>query len=95
MTYAILFNLANAYYCVRDYEKAKDIYKNLIANNPKEYRSWFNLAESYISLGQRDKAVECFKMAQPIAQDSPQFGQRIAQFVRQDQSGMPSTQKYA
>ena len=53
----------------------------LIAQNPQEYRSWFNLAETHIELGQIAEATECFKMAQPLAHQAPQLATRIAQFI--------------
>ena len=75
------FNLANAYYCTKQYDKSQQIYKMLIAQNPQEYRSWFNLAETHIELGQIAEATECFKMAQPLAHQAPQLATRIAQFI--------------
>ncbi len=78
------FNLANAYYCTKQYEKAKEVYTNLIAQNTQEYRSWFNLAETYLELGNTQEAIKCFKMAQPLETSSPHIAKRIAQFTKQN-----------
>ncbi len=80
------FNLANAYYCSKEYQKAKDLYIKLIAQNKEEYRSWFNLAETYLELGENEEALKCFKMAEPIASSFPHLGTRIAQFTNPQQN---------
>ncbi len=81
------FNLANGYYCTKQYDKAKQIYKMLIAQNQQEYRSWFNLAETHIVLGETPEAIECFKIAQPLGLEVPQIGLRITQFIGNSQPG--------
>lgn len=73
------FNLANAYYCNKNHEQAKQIYLTMVNANPKEYRSWYNLAETYMDLGDKQQAAFCFEKAAPLQQNFPHIKQRIAE----------------
>lgn len=73
------FNLANAYYCNKNHVQAKQVYLSLVENNPQEYRSWYNLAETYMDLGDKNQAIKCFKKASPLQKNFPHIRQRIAE----------------
>lgn len=78
-----LFNLGNALFCMKDYQGAEQVYKQLITENSGEYRSWFNLAETYVETRQYEKALLAFRKASPLGTDYPDVARRIAQFEKQ------------
>lgn len=77
-----LFNLGNALFCMKDYQNAEKVYQKLTSENPQEYRSWFNLAETYIETNQPEKARLCFAKATPLGKSHPHIAQRIASFTQ-------------
>jgi tetratricopeptide (TPR) repeat protein len=88
------FNMGNAYYCTKDFEKAKEVYANMIAKNPQEYRCWFNLAEVHAALGNKEEALRCFVQSKPLAeQGAPNVVQRLAEVFGSD--AVPVAQKTA
>lgn len=75
----LTFSLANAYYCNQNHEQAKEIYLAMVKANPQEYRCWYNLAETYMDLGDKEQAKLCFEKASPLQQNFPHIRQRIAE----------------
>lgn len=75
----IQFHLANALYCNKNFEGAKQVYMTMIQENPQEYRCWYNLAETFLDLGNKEEAIKCFENAAPLQQHFPHVGQRIAE----------------
>ena len=51
---------------MKDYQGAEQVYKQLITENSGEYRSWFNLAETYVETRQYEKALLAFRKASPF-----------------------------
>ncbi|MBM3886913.1 tetratricopeptide repeat protein [Candidatus Dependentiae bacterium] len=54
------FNYANALYLSENYADACKVYEKLMQEDPKDYRYVNNLAESYVGLGQYEKALTLF-----------------------------------
>ena len=72
------FNLANAYFCNKNYQEACSAYQHLTQTHPEELRAWFNLGETYLELGDTQTALACFQKAEPLGAQTPQVAQRIA-----------------
>jgi len=54
--------LADIYSANSDWQKAEDVYRQVILENPKDGRAWRNLGLLYTShLDMPDKAIECFQ----------------------------------
>ena len=73
------FNWANALYCNKNFAEAKQVYMNMVQENPKEYRCWYNLAETLMDLGEKNEAITCFNKARPLLKNFPHIGNRIAE----------------
>lgn len=84
-----LFSLANAYYCNKNFEKAKQIYTAMVQENPKEYRCWYNLAETFMDLGDKKQAKPCFEKAAPLQKNFPHISARIAEVTGKKQPSGP------
>ncbi len=74
------FNLGNALFCSKQYGEAKKVYQTLVQAYPDEYRSWFNLAETYVELGENQEALACFKKSAPLAEYIPEIKARLAHY---------------
>lgn len=55
------FNLGNAYYMLRKYENAKQVYSKLAAENPEDSRFVFNYAETLFTMGKYEEALIQFQ----------------------------------
>jgi len=56
-----VFNLANAYFCAKQFEQARELYEALHRADPKHEQVCYNLAETYFSLELTSKALKTFK----------------------------------
>lgn len=71
------FNLGNAYFFKQSYDEAIHIYQALLktSNDP---RIWYNLGETYYTLGKEKLALECFDKIQQHKQSFPPMLLRMA-----------------
>lgn len=83
------FNLANAYYCNKNFKEAKQVYMAMVQENPKEYRCWYNLAETFMDLGDKSQAIKCFENAAPLQKNFPHISARIAEVTGKKQPSGP------
>jgi len=58
-----LFNLANAHFLAKQFEKSKKIYQHLLALKPNDIKAIYNLAEAYFNLGQHADALKNYQRA--------------------------------
>jgi tetratricopeptide (TPR) repeat protein len=56
-----LFNLANAYFCAKQFESARELYEALHRADPKHEQVCYNLAETYFNLELTKKSMNMFK----------------------------------
>jgi len=57
----ILFNLANAHFMNKKYDKAQPIFEMLCRNNPQDHRFLYNLGETFFTNKQYEQALTVFK----------------------------------
>ena len=72
------FNLANACHLSGGYEKARKVYENIVAQNPKAEKSWYNLAETYFELKQYGQALTAYRKAYHLRNKIPFIQVRMA-----------------
>lgn len=72
------FNLANALFLAKKFEQAAQVYGQVIAQNQRDGRSWFNKGEAHLMLKQPDKALECFKTVAKLPQPMVTLPLRLA-----------------
>jgi len=72
------FNLANAYYCDGNFDKAEKMYLGLIKEKPSDWRLHYNLGELYWISSGAQKALPCLEKAEPLAGNTLHVKQRIA-----------------
>ena len=77
--FELVFSFANAHYLNGDREKARNIYLQIVTQNPTDYRSWYNLGETYFKEEQYQKAYDCFTKAEPLTPYVPTLPARIAE----------------
>lgn len=56
-------DLARVYFNLKNYRKAIDIWNVIIANEPKDVNNYIDLANAYIQIGNREKALETLRKA--------------------------------
>jgi len=64
--YPILFNLGNYYYCESNFKEAKKYFIKSIISETNSYKSYFNLALTYLKLGENVKSEKTFEHALKI-----------------------------
>ncbi|QQR48671.1 tetratricopeptide repeat protein [bacterium] len=74
----VLFNLANAYFMVNQFDKAESIFLRLVKSNPLDKRYVYNLAETHFSKADYDKALNLFKKSTTFSDPLPQAFFRVA-----------------
>ena len=72
------FNLGNAYFLSKQFEKAKETYANIVQHNPQEGRSWYNLGETHLILDEPQEALNCFDKVQGLKQHIPHLDIKVA-----------------
>ncbi|MCF7946107.1 MAG: tetratricopeptide repeat protein [Spirochaetia bacterium] len=57
----VYYNLGNAYYQLKDFEKAERAYGNSLYYNPESFPSAYNLSAVYVELREYDKALDLIR----------------------------------
>ena len=73
-----IFNLANAYFFTKQYEKAAHMYERVTKQNSSDARIWYNLGETYFMLDRAQEALHCFEKIKANPQSMPQLYLRMA-----------------
>jgi len=76
--------LSSAYFRVGNYERVKDVWLEFVKQEPSHIQYRFNLAATYIELGQREKAIEQLQKAIEI---NPQSKEQAEALIEQIRSG--------
>lgn len=84
------FNLANCYFCTKNYEKAQQIYLQYVQYVPNDMRVWYNLGETLYCMGDLKQALACFeRITAGTRKQFPGYHLRVA--ACHDRLGDPQT----
>ncbi|XP_048258387.1 intraflagellar transport protein 88 homolog isoform X3 [Haliotis rufescens] len=75
---AALVNKGNVLFAKRDYEKAREFYKEALSNDSSCVEALYNLGLSNKRLGRLEDALDCFYKLHAILRNSPQVMYQIA-----------------
>jgi tetratricopeptide (TPR) repeat protein len=75
----VMFNLANSYFMLKEYDRATSIYEILCQADPNNYRYWYNFGEALYTKKDFVRATEAFKRLSSPPFNMAQAGFRYAQ----------------
>lgn len=92
MANAKLFD--DAFVCLneRDFEKAVQLFKRVLSENPNHVQSFGNLALAYAGLGRRAEAMECFDRALALdpSYEPARINRRTTEKMREGEPFLPN-----
>ena len=73
-----LFNIANAYFLTKQFEKSKQTYKQILVRKPDDLKAIYNLAEAYFNLDDLKPALQHYQKVYHMRQFLPYIQIRMA-----------------
>jgi Ca-activated chloride channel family protein len=93
------YNIANTYYKMQEYEKALQMYENIVTTDATlNFKKYHNIANTYFMMQEYEKAVQNYEKALRIAQDAQTkenlaiARERLKQANKQEQEGVKQIQ---